>query len=37
MLSMSATFHALTIIRRDSGFVLMVLIAFASWSMCPPR
>ena len=34
--STSATFHALTIIRRLSGFFLIVSTIFAIWSIVPP-
>ncbi len=32
----SATFHALTMMRRESGLCLMVSIASEIWSIKPP-
>ena len=34
--SMSATFHALTMMRRESGLFFSVLTTSLIWSMCPP-
>ena len=36
MLSKSATFHALTMIRRESGLCLIVSTASVIWSIDPP-
>jgi hypothetical protein len=33
---MSATFQALTMMRRESGLVLIVFTASAIWSIWPP-
>jgi hypothetical protein len=36
MRGMSATFHAETISRRESGLRLICAISSAIWSMCSP-
>lgn len=36
MLFKSATFHALTMMRRESGLCLIVSIASEIWSIKPP-